>query len=128
VTPPIDPDKLKHFLKTLPPEKDDPYEYLSNLRPQELLKRRVEITEEIKTLEEEKTAIDVELLRSFSDAELRWGVRGSGGWVLRQRTRTSWQYPPTIKEQIQTLQKTAQRSGDATELTTTYLVMTREES
>jgi hypothetical protein len=128
VTPPIDPDKLKQFLKTFPPEKDDPYEYLPCLRPQELLKRRVEITEEIKTLEEEKTAIDVELLRSFSDAELRWGVRGIGGWVLRQRTRTSWQYPPTIKEQIQTLQKTAQRSGDATELTTTYLVMTRQES
>ena len=127
MTPPIDPDKLKQLLKTLPPEKDDPYEHLSNLRPHELLKRRVEITEEIKTLEEEKTAIDVELLRSFSDAELRWGVRGFGGWVLRQRTRTSWQYPPTVKEQILTIQKSAQRSGDATELRTTYLVLTHED-
>ncbi len=47
-------------------------------------------------------------------------------WILRSRTRTSWIYPQTIKEAIQQIQKTAQISGDATELRSTYLVLTQE--
>jgi hypothetical protein len=91
------------------------------------MQRRVNIKLEIRSLEEERTAIDAELQRIYSGPELQWGVKGSDGWVLRQRTRTSWQYPESIKEQILTIQKTAQRSGDATELRTTYLVLTQEE-
>ena len=128
MTPPIDPLKLAHLLETLPSKPEDPYEYLSDLTPDELLNRRIEITLEIKTLERERGAVDSELQRIYSDPELQWGVRGSGGWILRQRTRSSWQYPQCIKDQIQTLQKSAQRSGDATEPHTTYLVLTQEES
>lgn len=127
MTPPIDPKQLAQLLKTLPPESENPYEYLSDLTPDELLNRRIEITQEIKTLERERGAVDSELQRIYSDPELQWGVRGSGGWILRQRTRTSWQYPQSIKDQIQTIQKSAQRSGDATELRTTYLVLTQED-
>ena len=127
MTPPIDPKKLEQLLETLPPESEDPYEYLSDLTPDELLNRRIEITLEIKTLERERGAVDSELQRIYSDPELQWGVRVSGGWILRQRTRTSWQYPQCIKDQIQTIQKSAQRSGDATELRTTYLVLTQED-
>jgi len=128
VTPPIDPRQLTQLLKTLATESDNPDEYLSDLTPDELLNRRIEITLEIKTLERERGSVDSELQRIYSDPELQWGVRGSGGWVLRQRTRTSWQYPEFIKDQIQTIQKSAQRSGDATELRTTYLVLTQEDS
>lgn len=128
MTPPLDQNRLREFLDSLPPEGYDPYEFLSDLSADKLLQRRVTIKLEIQTLEEEKTAIDAELQRVYSDPELQWGVRGSDGWVLRQRTRTSWQYPESIKEQILTIQKTAQRSGDATELRTTYLVLTQEDS
>ena len=128
MTPPIDHKRLREFLDTLPPEDHDPYEYLTNLSPNQLLQRRVKIKLEIRSLEEERTAIDAELQRVYSDPELQWGVKGSDGWVLRQRTRSSWQYPASIKDQILTIQKTAQRSGDATELRTTYLVLTQEEN
>jgi hypothetical protein len=77
-------------------------------------------------LEQERHAIDAELLSTFGDAELRFGVRAPGGFVLRQRNRTSWIYPQTIKEAIQQIQKSAQISGDATELRSTYLVLTQE--
>jgi hypothetical protein len=127
VTPPIDHKRLRKFLDSLPREEHDPYEYLTDLSPNQLLQRRVNIKLEIRSLEEERTAIDAELQRIYSDPELQWGVKGSDGWVLRQRTRTSWQYPASIKDQILTIQKTAQRSGDATELRTTYLVLTQEE-
>ena len=127
MTPPIDPTQLAHLLETLTPESEDPCEYLSDLTPDELLNRRIEITLEIKVLEREKNALDAELQRVYSDPELQWGVRGSGGWILRQRTRTSWKYPQCIKDQIQTIHKSAQRSGDATELRTTYLVLTQED-
>ena len=128
MTPPIDHKRLREFLDTLPQEDHDPYEYLTDLSPNQLLQKRVNIKLEIRSLEEERTAIDAELQRIYSDPELQWGVKGSDGWVLRQRTRTSWQYPASIKDQILTIQKTAQRSGDATELRTTYLVLTQEEN
>ena len=43
----------------------------------------------IKTLEQERHAIDAVLLSTFGDAELRFGVRAPGGWVLRSRSRTT---------------------------------------
>ena len=50
----------------------------------------------IKTLEQERHAIDAVLLSTFGDAELRFGVRAPNGWVLEQRSRTSWDYAPEI--------------------------------
>ena len=126
MTPPIDPEALNRVLQTLPPEEPDPFPHLASLSPTALLKRRLEVTGTIKTLEKERQAIDAELLETFGDAELRFGVRVPGGFVLRQRNRTSWIYPQTIKEAIQQIQKTAQISGDATELRSTYLVLMQE--
>ena len=94
MTPPIDPEALHRVLQTLPPEEPDPFPHLANLSPDALLSRRVEVTGTIKTLEQERQAIDAELLSAFGDAELRFGVRAPGGWVLKQRSRTSWQYDP----------------------------------
>lgn len=73
MTPPIDAEQLTHLLNTLPPEPEDPYEYLCELTPDELLNRRIEITLEIKLLEREKNAIDAEMQRIYSDPELQWG-------------------------------------------------------
>jgi hypothetical protein len=86
----------------------------------------VEITGHLKTLEQERQAIDAELLEVFSDAELRFGVRAPGGWVLRQRSRTSWDYDPGIRAAIKGLQQQAQRDGRAQPLVSTYLVAVQE--
>jgi hypothetical protein len=88
--PPLPPGALEHLLKTLPPEQEDPFPHLADLNPDALLQRRVEITGQLKTLEQERQAIDANLMDAFSDADLRFGVRAPGGWVLRQRSRTSW--------------------------------------
>jgi hypothetical protein len=126
MTPPIDPEALHRVLQTLPPEEPDPFPHLASLTPYALLRRKVRIAQIAKRLEQERHAIDAELLSTFGDAELRFGVRSPGGWILRSRSRTSWIYPQTIKEAIQQIQKTAQISGDATELRSTYLVLTQE--
>jgi hypothetical protein len=123
---PLPPGALDQLLQNLPPERPDPFPHLANLTPDQLLQRRAEITGNLKTLEQERQAIDAELLDAFSPAELRQGIRAPGGFVLRQRTRTSWIYPPVVKEAIQRIQKTAQESGDATELRSTYIVLMQE--
>ena len=123
---PLPPGALEHLLKTLPPERPDPFPHLANLSPDELLKRRVMITGQLKTLEQERQVIDAELLEVFSDAELRFGVRAPGGWVLRQRSRTSWEYDPEVRDAIKSLQQQAQRDGRAQPLVSTYLVATQE--
>jgi len=123
---PLPPGALKHLLATLPPERPDPFPHLANLTPDQLLQRRVEISGQLKTLEQERQAIDAELAEVFSPAELRCGVRAPGGWILQQRSRTSWDYAPEIRDSIKGLQKQAQHDGRAQPLTNTYLCLTRE--
>ncbi len=124
---PLPPGALNHLLQTLPPEGPDPFPHLADLNPDALLQRRVEITGQLKTLEQERHAIDAELLEVFSDTELRLGVRAPGGWVLRQRSRTSWDYALEIRDAIKGLQQQAQRDGRAQPLVSTYLVAVQED-
>ena len=126
MTPPISPSDLQRVLKTLPPERPNPFPNLADLTPDALLSRRVEVTGTIKTLEQERHAIDAELLSTFGDAELRFGVRAPGGWILRSRTRTSWDYDPEVRDVIKGLQGQAQRDGRAQPLVSTYLCLTQE--
>jgi hypothetical protein len=126
MTPPIDPEALERVLKTLPPEAPDPFPDLAFLTPEGLLKRRVELTQTIKTAEAERSALDLELTGAYGDAELRRGVRAPGGWMLRSRSRISWDYSPEIKETIKGLQQQAQRDGRAQPLVSTFLVATQE--
>ncbi len=120
---PLPPGALKHLLQTLPPERPDPFPHLEDLSADQLLQRRVEVTGQIKTLEQERQAIDATLLETFTDAELRFGVRAPGGWVLRQRSRTSWDYAPEIRDAIKGLQQKAQRDGRAQPLKSVFLSM-----
>ncbi len=122
---PLPPGALEHLLKTLPPENEEPFPNLADLNPDQLLQRRVEVTGQIKTLEQERQAIDATLLETFTDAELRFGVRAPGGWVLRSRSRTNWDYAPEIRDAIKGLQQQAQRDGRAQPLVSTYLVATQ---
>ena len=122
MTPPLPPGALEHLLKTLPPEEPDPFPHLATLTADQLLQRRVEVTATIKSLEAERQAIDAELTAAYSPAELRRGLRAPGGWMLQERTRTSWDYPPEVREAIRGLQQQAQRDGRAQRLMTTYLV------
>jgi len=123
---PLPPGALEHLLQTLPPERPDPFPHLADLSADQLLQRRVLITGQIKTLEQERQAIDLTLLEVFSDAELRFGIRAPGGWVLRQRSRTTWDYDPEVRDAIKGLQGQAQRDGRAQPLVSTYLVATQE--
>ena len=124
--PPLPPGALEHLLKTLPPERPDPFPHLANLRSDDLLRRRARIAEIIKRLERERQAIDAELLAAFSPAELRQGVRAPGGWILQQRSRTNWDYDPEVRDAIKGLQRQAQRDGRAQPLSSTYLCLTQQ--
>ena len=126
MTPPISPSDLQRVLKALPQEAPDPFPHLADLNADKLIQRRVAVTSTIKTLEQERQVIDAELLSTFGDAELRFGVRAPGGWVLRQRSRTSWEYNPEVRDAIKGLQGQAQRDGRAQPLTSTYLVAVEE--
>ena len=126
MTPTISPSDLLRVLKTLPPERPDPFPHLSDLNADQLIQRRVEVTGTIKTLEQERQAIDAELLNTFGDAELRFGVRAPGGWILKQRSRSSWEYDSEVRDAIKGLQSQAQRDGRAQPLTSTYLCLTQE--
>ena len=126
MTPPISPSDLLRVLKALPPEAPDPFPHLADLNADQLIQRRVEVTGTIKTLEQERQVIDAELLSTFGDAELRFGVRAPGCWVLKQRSRTSWDYDPEVRDAIKGLQGQAQRDGRAQPLTSTYLCLTQE--
>jgi len=117
---------LKHLLATLPPERPNPFPPLENLNAHQLLQRRVAISGQLKTLEQERQAIDAELLEVFSDAELRHGISAPGGWVLRQRSRTSWDYAPQIRDAIKGLQQQAKQDGRAQPLVSTYLCLVQE--
>ena len=123
---PLPPGALDHLLQTLPSERENPFSRLEHLTPDQLLQRRVEITGQLKTLEQERKVIDAELLEVFSDPELRYGIRAPGGWVLTQRSRTSWDYAPEIRDAIKGLQQQAQRDGRAQPLTSTYLCLVQE--
>ena len=126
MTPPIDPEALHRVLQTLPPEEPDPFPHLASLTPYALLRRKVRIAQIAKRLEQERHAIDAELLSTFGDAELRFGVRAPGGWVLKQRSRTSWEYDSEVRDAIKGLQGQAQRDGRALPLTSAYLCLTQE--
>ena len=126
MTPPISPSDLQRVLVSLPPERPDPFPHLADLSADALLMRRVEVTGQIKTLEQERQAIDAELLEVLSDPELRHGVRAPGGWVLRSRSRTTWDYAPEIRDAIKDLQRLAQRDGRAQPLVSSYLCLTHE--
>ena len=128
MTPPISPSDLQRVLASLPPERPDPFPHLLDLSADALLMRRVEVTGEIKSLEQERQAIDAELLEVFSDPELRHGVRAPGGWVLRSRSRTSWDYAPETRDAIKGLQHLAQRDGRAQPLVSSYLCLTQEDT
>ena len=103
MTPPISPSDLQRVLKTLPPERPDQFPHLADLTPDALLRRKVRIAQIAKRLEQERHAIDAELLSTFGDAELRFGVRAPGGWVLKQRSRTSWDYDTEVRDAIKGL-------------------------
>jgi len=123
---PLPPGVLNRLLQTLPPERPDPFPHLADLSTDALLMRRVDITCQLKVLEQERQVIDGELQNTFSDAELRFGVCAPGGWMLKQRSRTSWEYAPEVRQLIKALQQEAQHSGQAQPLTSTYLCLTQE--
>lgn len=62
------------------------------------------------------------------DAEVRTDVPISGGWMLRQRTRTTGDHAPEIRYPIKDPHNRAQRDERAEPVTTQYLVFTQDKS
>jgi hypothetical protein len=124
--PPISKADLQRLVETLPPERHNPYAYLEDWTPDQLLLRRIELSAQLKTLEQERHAIDAELHEVYSDPELRHGIRAPGGWVLRSRSRTNWDYAPEVRDAINTLQQQAKRNGQAEPLVSSYLCLVQE--
>ena len=111
---------IAEVLATIP-LKTDRFPHLAELSTDSMLLRRVEIAEQIKRLEEERKEIDAELTVTYSDAELRFGVQFSGGWILKQCNRTTWVYDQQTRAAIKALQQEAQQRGSAIPQATTYL-------
>jgi hypothetical protein len=122
---PLTPEARQRLLENPPPEREDEFPHLADLSPAQLLGRRWHITQQAKVLEQERQAIDAQLQAIYSDSELRFGLRGSGGWLLKQRTRTSWAYEAEVKEAITAIQKKAQQNRQAQQMVTTYLAFTQ---
>ena len=106
------------------PEREDPFPHLAFLGTDDLLLRRREIQQSLKRLEEERQAIDSELVETFSDAELRFGIQFGSGLLLTQRQRTSWVYDDQTRAAIKAIQQEAQRAGSAWKQTSTFLSIT----
>ena len=106
------------------PIKADPFPHLAELSTDALLLRRLEISQMLKRLEEERQAIDSELVETFSEAELRFGIQFGGGLLLTQRQRTSWAYDDQTCAAIKAIQQEAQRAGSAWKQTSTFLSIT----
>ena len=121
MTPPINRIDLERVLLALPPETQDQHPHLANLTAVELLKRRVWISAQLKTLEQERKAIDLEIEETYSIAELKFGIAITGGWIMKSNTRTSWEYTPEVIEEIKAIQRQAQQSGLANEIRTSHL-------
>ena len=121
MTPPINRIDLERVLKNLPSETQDPFQNLANLTAVELLKRRVWISAQLKSLEQERKAIDLEIEETYSIAELKFGIAITGGWIMKSNTRTSWEYTAEVIEEIKAIQRQAQQSGLANEIRTTHL-------
>ena len=121
MTPPIDPADLALLLKTLPKEHPDPFPHLADLSATQLLTRRIWITGQLKALDQERQAIDSEIQAFFGDAELCFGVIAPGGWIIKQRTRTNWEYSLEVRELIRGIQTQAQQDGEAEAKSSTYL-------
>ena len=68
------------------------FPHLAWLSTDDLLLRRREIQQSLKRLEEERSAIDSELVETFSEAELRFAIQFGAGLLLSQRQRASWVY------------------------------------
>jgi hypothetical protein len=128
MTSPLSPSDLQRVLASLSPERSDPFPHRADLSADLLLMGRVEVTGQIKTLEHDRQAIDAELLEVFSDPELRHGLRAPGGWVLRSRSRNTWDYPPETRDAIKDPQRLAQRDGRAQPLVSSYLCLTHEDA
>ena len=47
-------------------------------------------------------------------------------WVLKQRSRTSWDYDPEVRDAIKSLQGQSHRDGSAQPLMSIYLCLTQE--
>ena len=111
---------IAEVVASIPPRADR-FPHLADLSTDAMLIRRVEISEQIKRLEEERKEIDAELTATYSDAELRFGVQFGGGWILKQCQRTSWIYDQQTRDAIKTIQQEAQRRGSAIPQVTAYL-------
>lgn len=91
---------------------------------EELCEYRQAVSRQLKSLEEERKSIDDEIMDYLSEAELKRGVNLKNGSLLKMRSRTNWEYPTEVSEQVSSLRRFSRECGEAFSSTTHYLVIT----
>jgi len=88
----------------------------------QLLTLRVAISSCMKSLDKARQSADDAIQRACTEESLIAGLRVQGGWVIKQRERIFWEYPPDLCAAIKAIQKQAQCDGSAQPLVTRYIV------
>ena len=117
-------NKAKVYAQVAARYTEDLYPHLDEMNITELCNRRLELYRKLKSMEEEKKAIDEQLLNYLSEAELKRGIKATDGSLLKIRNRSSWEYPEDVVRAIKDIREEAQHLGTATKLSTTYLTFT----
>ena len=117
-------NKQEVFANVLSKYKDEVDYHLDAMSVDELCEHRQSISKQLRSLEEERRAIDDELMEYLSEEELRRGVKLKSGSSLKMRARTNWKYPDEIVMKISDLRRHSREVGEAFSETTSYLVIT----
>lgn len=81
--------------------------------------RYLELARQIGLLEQEKKILAAAILKHLQEEGSERVVADTG--IISLKTRTSWQYPPAVKTQIEAVQREAQESGEAKQVSSPYL-------
>lgn len=81
--------------------------------------RYMEIVRQIGLLEQEQKILKAAILKHLQEEKTDRVVVETG--VISLKSRTTWQYPPAVKTQIEAIQRESQESGEAKQVQSPYL-------
>lgn len=116
-------NKQEVFESVIEKYKDCNDSHLDDMSIDELCEHRQSVSNQLKTLEEERKLVDESIMDYLSEAELKRGISLKSGSTLKLRNRTSYQYPESVSMEISELRRFSRESGEAQSETSTYLVL-----
>ena len=118
-------NKLDVFNNVLERHKDSETPHLDDMSISDLCNYRLDVSQQIKQLENEKKSIDEHLLFHLTSIELDKGIKVNAEHILKLRRKTTWKYSNELKEHISLMRKYEQDTGEAFSEVTEYLCFTR---